>query len=141
MAKLIVPRLRGAYDRLEPVAYTVLRVLAGGMMIQIALGKVLAGEVSRDVELMEQLGLAPAALWAYFVVGVEIFASLALIVGFLTRPAAVMLFVLVTVMLATVLIPRGANYQLGALWFGAFGLIAMRGGDRYSVDRLIGREF
>lgn len=141
MARLIIPRLGGVYDRLEPVAYTVLRVLAGGMMIQIALGKVLAGEVSRDVELMEQLGLAPAALWAYFVVGVEIFASLAIIVGFLTRPAAVMLFVLVTVMLVTVLIPREANYQLGALWFGAFGLIATRGGGRYSVDRLIGREF
>ncbi|MBC9247458.1 DoxX family protein [Paracoccus sp. 11-3] len=141
MTRLIIPQLRGIYDRLEPLAYAVLRVLAGGMMIQIALGKVLAGEVSRDVELMQQLGLVPAALWAYFVVGVEIFASLALILGLLTRPAAVMLFILVTVMLLTVLIPRGANYQLGALWFGAFGLIALRGGGRYSIDRLIGREF
>lgn len=141
MAKLIIPQLRSVYDQLEPLAYTVLRVLAGGMMIQIAFGKVIAGEVSRDVELMQELGFEPATLWAYFVVGVEVFASLAVILGLLTRPAALMLFILVAVMLFTVLIPRGVNYQLGALWFGAFALITTRGGGRYSVDRLIRREF
>ncbi|MBA4489815.1 DoxX family protein [Paracoccus sp. S1E-3] len=114
MPKLIFPQLRGLYEALEPLAYTVLRVLAAAMMMQFGMGKVLSGDVARDIEHMRNLGLAPAA---------------------------VMLFVLVTVMLFAVLIPRGDGYQLGAVWFGAFALIAARGGGKYSLDRLIGREF
>lgn len=141
MNQLIIPALRPIYDRLDPVAYTVLRVLAAGTMMMFGFNKLFVTDVSRDIEHMQNLGLAPAALWAYFVVSVEFFAALGVVIGLLTRPFAVALFGLVTVMLFAVLIPRGEGYQLGAVWWGAFALIAVRGGGRYSVDRLIGREF
>lgn len=138
---LIFPRLRPLYDRLQPLAYTVLRVLAGGMMMQFGFKKLFLTGVGPDLAHMQNLGLEPALVWAYFVVSVEFFASLGVVLGLLTRPFAVMLLGLVTVMLVTVLIPRGEGYQLGLLWWGAFALIATRGGGPYSVDRLIGKEF
>ena len=141
MTKLIFPALQKWYDALDPMAYTALRVLAGGMMLLFGFKKLFITDVSADLVHMQRLGLEPAMAWAYFVVSVEFFASLCVVVGLLTRPFALMLLGLVTVMLVTTLIPRGEGYQLGAVWFAAFALIAVRGGDRFSVDRWIGREF
>ena len=139
---LIIPPLRRLYDFLDPIAFTVLRVLAGLMMMQFGYGKLFgAGDISRDIAHMQNLGLEPAQFWAYFVVGIECFAAAGLILGLLTRPCAVALTILVSVMLVSVLIPRGEGYQLGALWFGAFAYFAVKGGGPISVDRLIGPEF
>ena len=149
---LILPGLRPLYDRLLPMAYTVLRVLAAGMMLQFGFKKLFLTGVGPDLAHMQNLGLEPAIVWAYFVVSVEFFASLgvvlglltrplALVLGLLTRPLALVLLGLVSVMLVTVLIPRGEGYQLGLVWWGAFAVIAMRGGGPYALDRLIGKEF
>ena len=138
---LILPGLRPLYERLLPMAYTVLRVLAAGMMLQFGFKKLFFTGVGPDVAHMQNLGLEPAIVWAYFVVSVEFFASLGVVLGLLTRPFALMLLCLVSVMLVTVLIPRGEGYQLGLVWWGAFAVIAMRGGGPYALDRLIGKEF
>ena len=138
---LIIPGLRKLYDGLRPLTYTLLRIMAAGMMMQFGFKKLFLTGVEPDLAHMHSLGLEPALAWAYFVVSVEFFASLAVVIGLLTRPFAVVLLVLVTVMLATVLIPRGQGYQLGLIWWAAFALIAVHGGGRYSIDRMIGKEF
>lgn len=138
---LILPGLRPLYERLLPMAYTVLRVLAAGMMLQFGFKKLFLTGVGPDLAHMQNLGLEPAIVWAYFVVSVEFFASLGVVLGLLTRPLALVLLGLVSVMLVTVLIPRGEGYQLGLVWWGAFAVIAMRGGGPYALDRLIGKEF
>lgn len=141
MTPLVIPVLKALYERLDPLAYTLLRILAGCLMMQFGFEKLFITDVSRDVVHMQNMGLEPAVAWAYFVVSVEFFAALGVVLGVLTRPFALMLVILVSVMLVAVLIPRGEGYQLGVLWFGAFALIAVRGGGPYSLDRLIGKEF
>ena len=97
--------------------------------------------MSDDVTIFHQLGLEPAVPLAYFTSGLEFFGGLAVAVGFLTRPFAAMLFGELVVILATVVIPSGSNYQLSVVWWGAFLFIAIRGGGRISLDHLLGREF
>jgi len=82
-------------------------------------------------------------VFAYFLGTLEFFGCALLAVGFLTRPIAAMLtfeFVIVTF---CVQMPRGygenVEYTLMLLVMAA--LFAANGGGRYSIDRLIGREF
>jgi len=64
-----------------------------------------------------------------------------LVVGWLTRPTALMIAVEMMVIAVAVDIPRGRGYQLTLLWAAVAFVISWRGGGRWSVDRWIGWEF
>jgi putative oxidoreductase len=138
---LIFPFLSTLYSSLEPWAYAVMRVAAGIMMATFGWQKLFADKMSDDIAIFHQLGLEPAVPLAYFTSGLEFFGGLAVAVGLLTRPFAVMLFGELSVILGTVVIPRATNYQLSVVWWGAFLFIAIRGGGWISLDRLLGKEF
>jgi putative oxidoreductase len=93
-----------------------------------------------DIDIIRQIGFEPPKIWASFVIWLEFLGGIAIAIGLLTRPFAAMFVGLFGVILITVMIPRGVNYQLFALWFAAFFYIALRGGGGMSLDRLIGRE-
>lgn len=138
--KPLIPVLARLYARLEPFGYAFLRLTSGGIMAVFGWTKLFGDGMSRDIELFQRLGLEPAIALAYFTSGLEFFGGLAIAIGLLTRPLAAMLFFQMVVIVAMVMIPRGTGYHLSVVWLGVFLMIALRGGGRISVDRLIGRE-
>jgi putative oxidoreductase len=138
----ILPALARIYTALEPCGYTVLRATSGAMMAAFGWSKLfVAGGMARDIALFHQLGIEPAMPLAYFTSGLEFVGGIMIALGLLTRPVAAMLFVEMLVILIAVMIPRDTGYQLTVVWVGAYLLILLRGGGRYSIDRLLGREF
>lgn len=92
------------------------------------------------------LGLEPGIFWAVLVGSVEFFGGLFLAIGFLTRPVAAAIAILMTVALFQVHLGNGffwtdGGYEYPLMW----GLLALgfvlRGSGAYSIDARIGREF
>ncbi|HWK97307.1 MAG TPA: DoxX family protein [Pseudolabrys sp.] len=141
-SRLILPGLGRLYVALHDLAYAVLRIASGAMLATFGYSKLFAaGGMARDIALFKSLHLWPAAPLAYFTSGLEFFGGLLIALGLLTRPIAAMLTVEFVVIVVMVMIPRGANYQLSVVWLGAFFYLAIRGGGRYSLDRIFGKEF
>ena len=90
-----------------------------------------------------KLGLpAPLALVAGLI---EFFGGVLLAAGFLTRPVAALIMGLMFVAVIQVHLDAGSFWTSGGFEYPLFwGLVAgsfvIRGGGRYSVDALIGRE-
>lgn len=93
---------------------------------------------------MESIGLGPGVLMAALSGSAEFFGGLALILGLLTRPAALVLAVTMLVAIFTVHFSNGLfmsnnGYEFGlALLAGAVSLL-ISGGGRASVDRLLAK--
>jgi putative oxidoreductase len=147
-AKPLIAPLAGLTSTLSEFAEPALRVLAGLMLIPHGAQKLFGWFGGDGVEATGQffatkLGL-PASL-ALLAGLIEVFGGLALALGFLTRPAAVLVVGLMAVAVAFVHLPAGyfwtsGGYEYPLMW-GALALFfAVRGGGRYSVDALIGRE-
>ncbi|MDH0748722.1 DoxX family protein [Pseudomonas sp. GD03842] len=94
---------------------------------------------------MASLGLNPGYLMALLSGSAEFFGGLALFLGLLVRPAAVVLIVMLVVAILSVHIHNGlfmANngYEFGlALLAGAFAVL-FEGAGRVSLDRVIARR-
>lgn len=94
---------------------------------------------------MESIGLGPGVLMAALSGSAEFFGGLALILGLLTRPAALVLAVTMLVAILTVHVSNGLfmsnnGYEFGlALLAGAVSLL-ISGGGRASVDRLLAKH-
>ncbi|MBX3551800.1 MAG: DoxX family protein [Pseudolabrys sp.] len=139
--RLLIPQVAPLYEAIEPFAYALMRLASGLIMANLGWMKLFGGGMARDIELFQQLGLAPAVPLAYFTSGLEFFGGIAVGVGFLTRPLAAMLLGELIVIVLLVMIPRGAGYHLSVVWLGVFLFILIHGGGRISVDRMLGREF
>ena len=92
------------------------------------------------------LGLEPGIVWAGLVGGVEFFGGLFLALGFLTRPVALAITVLMAVAVFRVHLGNGffwtdGGYEYPLMW-GMLALsFVLRGGGGYSIDGRMGREF
>jgi putative oxidoreductase len=77
---------------------------------------------------------------------IEFFGGLLLALGLFTRPVAALIAGMMAVAVVTVHLPAGFFWTNGGYEYPLFwGLVALsfvlRGGGRYSLDALIGREF
>jgi putative oxidoreductase len=94
---------------------------------------------------MAKNGLEPAAGFAYAAIFLETIGAACLIVGLFTRFFAAALAIEMAVAFAVVHLPKGfsagqGGYEYVLLIGIVLFAIAIRGGGRYSVDRLIGKE-
>jgi putative oxidoreductase len=91
---------------------------------------------------MASIGLEPGVLMAALAGSAEFFGGLALILGLLVRPAAVVLALTMIVAIVTVHLPNGlfmANngYEFGLALLAASAGLAIRGAGSASVDHLL----
>ena len=94
---------------------------------------------------MESIGLAPGFLMALLAGSAEFFGGLALIMGFLTRPAALisaftMVIAIFSVHAANGLFMTNNGYEFALTLLAATGALAIQGGGKLSIDSLISHK-
>lgn len=140
--RLIVPTLNRIYALGRPLAETAMRVFAGIALIIHGWPKI--QDPMRMVGMVEGLGFAPGAFWSPLLSVTEFFGGILLVLGLLTRPAAfaTMIVLLTTVYAHWVAMGQGwSGAELSILWSTILLYFVMAGGNRFSVDAIIGRQF
>ena len=147
----IVPALAPLYAKLSRLSYPLIRAATGLTLMPHGAQKLFGWFGGYGLEgtggfFAQNLGLEPGLFWAALVGGVEFFGGLLLVLGLLTRPAALAVAILMAVAVITVHLPNGffwtdAGYEYPLYW-GLIALaIAFKGGAELSLDRALGREF
>jgi putative oxidoreductase len=145
-SRLILPGLGGFYRRLAPLSYALMRFSAGAVLFPHGVQKVFFTPIQRYVDAIAGHGLPLPTVLAYCTYSAELVGSACLALGLFTRVAAVVLWIEMSVIITIFQwqfgyfwTNRGIEYAL--LWWLLCIAIMFRGGGRYSLDRLIGKEF
>lgn len=139
--RLIVPALAPLYAGGHNIVETVLRVVAGALLVTHGYGKIL--NPFGAVGMVEGLGFYPGVFWSPLLAATEFFGGILIAIGLLTRPAsfAAMIVLLVTVYFHGVVLGEGlGGAEKSILWAAIFLFFAIRGGNRHSVDARLSRE-
>jgi putative oxidoreductase len=144
--KLVFPALAGLYHRFSPFSYAFMRFVTGAILVPHGVQKILNTPIAKFAPNIAAKGLPFAEALAYLTYFVESAAAACLAIGLFTRIAAAMIGI---EMLVIVLLfqwqfgyfwtARGYEYAL--LWLLLCLAIFFKGGGRYSIDRIIGKEF
>jgi putative oxidoreductase len=146
--RLIFPGLAGLYQSIAPYSYALIRFVAGAILVFHGYNKLFGGIIGMVAQnVVTPMGLPDPLAWAYFIGILEFFGGIALAVGFLTRPIALLLVVEFIVITFWHLgngynftSPKG-GYEYPLLLLIVCVAIFFRGGGRCSIDRMIGKEF
>ncbi len=108
--ELIVPPLAPLYRALKPFAYPLIRVTAGLLLMPHGAQKLFGWFGGRGLGatadfFATKLGLVPGMFWASLVGATEFFGGLLVVLGLLTRPAAVGVAILMAVAMFPVHLP------------------------------------
>ena len=144
--RLLLPRLESLYGSLSPFSYAFMRFSTGMVLVPHGIAKFFYGGAAATAKgALGGLGPDLSLAVAYGVAAVELFGGLFLAIGLLTRLAALSILIEMIVVVFVILWPNGyfwtkQGYEYGLLW-GLLSLaILVRGGGRYSIDRLLPRE-
>lgn len=147
----IIPALAPLYQNLSRFSVPMMRAIVGLFLMPHGAQKLFGWFGGYGLEgtagfFAGNLGLEPGIFWAALVGSVEFFGGFFLAVGFLTRPVAFAIMILMAVAIQTIHFNNGfywtdGGYEYPLMW----GLLALgfvlRGGGDYSIDNRIGREF
>jgi len=131
--------------RLSDLAPLVLRVVLGALMLAHGYQKVMSGP-ARFGELLAGLGVPVPTVMGYVVTYTELVGGALLVIGLLSRLAALALTVDLVVAIALVKVNvgliagrgMGAGAELDLAYIAGFLAILLGGPGRFSLDRLIG---
>jgi len=145
--RLIFPSLGALYEIFAPASYSFMRFATGAVLVPHGIQKIMLGTaVALAPNIEKNMGVPLPLLWAYLAVFAESVAAICLAIGLFTRLAALIIWIEMGVIIiffqwqfGYFWTQRGIEYAL--LWWLLCLAIFFRGGGRYSVDRLIGREF
>ncbi len=163
--RLYLPALRPIYARLSAYTEDVLRIVTGGIMIphgyEHFFGRQTLPEWFTGVEpqaapqfgaglepfagFLASEGYEPAYFLALLITFVQLFGGILLVIGLFTRlaAAAFAIFLFVSIFQVAGLYGYWGNVgglELPLLWCVASLIFVARGGGRFSVDYLIGKE-
>lgn len=143
--RLVFPALAGVYEKLAPFGPTLARVSLGLILVPHGYAKLFQDDAVNASRNFVNFGWAYPLAWAYFIGVLEFFGGLMLAAGLLTRLVALATAIEMAVISFAVLYPswswgrRGMEY---ALFMGLIAIsVLLRGGGRYSLDRLLRKEF
>jgi putative oxidoreductase len=144
--RLLIPALGGLYDTFAPFAYPLMRFSTGAILLPHGVNKLLTGALAGQVASIDRRGLPFAFLLGVLTIFTESVSAACLALGLFTRIAALMIWIEMAVIITVYQwqfgyfwTSRGDEFAL--LWLLLCTAILFRGGGRYSLDRLIGREF
>jgi putative oxidoreductase len=144
--RLVFPGLAGLYRRFSPFSYALMRFATGAILVPHGIQKTLNVPIAKFVPNIAAKGLPFAEALAYLTYFAESAAAACLAIGLLTRVAAA---IIGTEMLVIVFVFQwqfgyfwtNRGYEYALLWAVLCIAIFFKGGGRYSIDRLIGKEF
>ncbi len=127
---------------------------AGALLLRIPVGVVLAAHGAQKLfgwfggygleatgQWMESVGFAPGFLMALLAGSAEFFGGLALILGLLTRPAAIVaaftMLMAMTVHWSNGLFGANNGYEFALVLFAASASLIFQGGGKLALDNLI----
>jgi putative oxidoreductase len=145
-AKLIFPGLAGFYGRFSPFSYAFMRFATGIILVPHGVAKILNTPISKFAPNIAAKGLPFAEGLAYLTYFAESVAAACLAIGLFTRIAAAIVSIEMLVIVILFQWQFGyfwtaRGYEFALLWTLLCIAIFFKGGGRYSVDRLIGKEF
>jgi putative oxidoreductase len=147
-SRLLIPGLAGLYESVAPYSYAAIRFIAGAILIYHGYGKLFVSGVAPVAQhVVAPLGLPAPMAWAYLLGILEFFGAIALALGFLVRPIALMLtieFIIITAWHwhnGYVFASPGGGYEYPLLLTIIYAAIFFRGAGRCSIDRMLGKEF
>jgi putative oxidoreductase len=141
--KLIFPGLAGFYATMEPIAYTITRVVFGAIMIMHGWPKWTRGADAIGTAFANNYGLP--RWFAMLAIFFEVVGGAALVLGLATRFFASALAIELLIAMFAAHFAKGFSVGGGGyeyvmfLGFVSF-YIAIRGGGPYSADAKIGKE-
>jgi len=141
----LVPPLARLTDALSPFAYPLIRIAAGALLMPHGWQKLFDGRLQGTADFMASIGLEPALALATYIALLELVGGAMLVLGLLTRLIAAQVIGFMAVATFMVLWDKGFFWIQGgfeySLLLGILAIaIAIKGGGRYSLDRVIGRE-
>lgn len=147
--KPIVPALGAIESALSPFAELLVRVIAGLLLVPHGAQKLFGWFGGYGIDATGQFFATKLGLPSSFALLaglIEFFGGLMLAAGLATRAVAALVFALMAVAVLQVHLQTGFFWTSGGyeypLFWGVVALsFAIRGGGRYSLDALIGREF
>jgi len=144
--RLIVPGLARLYRPLAPLGYAFMRFAAGAVLFPHGIQKVFFSPLPRYVENIAAHGLPLPYFLALCTFFAESVGAACLALGLFTRLAALLIWIEMTVIITVFQWHFGyfwtnRGYEYALLWWLLCIAIFFRGGGRYSLDHLIGKEF
>ncbi len=144
--RLFIPGLARLYEAFSPYSYAFMRFCTGAVLFPHGWDKVFHGDMVKQAAGIAAHGVPAPMLFAYAVTATEFFSAAFLAIGLFTRLAALTIWIEMAVISTVWLSANGyfwtnRGYEYALLWLLLCTAIFFRGGGRYSVDRLIGREF
>ena len=139
---LIIPGLQSLYSAVSPLVTLYMRVIAGVAFMVHGWPKI--NNPMGAVGMVESIGFYPGSLWSPLLAGTEFIGGLLLVLGLLTRPAAVATscVLLVTTYFHWIFKSEGyGGAETSLLWLGLTMYFAAHGGGRFSLDRMLGKQF
>ena len=144
--RLYFPGMARVYRGLAPYAYAIMRFSTGAVLVPHGVQKILMGSLPGLSANIDKAGLPMPLLLAGLTIFSESVAAVCLAIGLFTRIAAAIIWVQMAVIIVFFQWKFGyfwtnRGYEYALLWWLLCGAIFFRGGGKYSVDRLIGKEF
>jgi putative oxidoreductase len=141
--RLLIPQLRGFYDRAEPISWLLIRLTAGLMLIPHGWPKLMMGISATANMALVKRGIQPAEPLAVILIAIETLGGLCIALGLFTRFWAAAAVIEMCVIVYHHLpnfgwTARGYEYPL--FWGLILLAILLRGGGPYSLDRKLSRE-
>jgi putative oxidoreductase len=141
---LMAAGLRGFYDSTADIAYTLMRIAIGSIILMHGWVKVKGGAAG-VAAFMAKSGLEPGIAFAYAAMFLETVGAVCIILGLFTRLFAAALAIEMAIAFIFVHGPKGfaagqGGFEYVLLLGIVFLVIAIRGGGPYSVDRVFGNE-
>jgi putative oxidoreductase len=141
--RLVIPTLAPFYDWSRDLSWLVVRLTAGGILLQHGISKLMYSSISGFAAgSLARRGIEPAVPLAYVVFFLETIGAICIMLGVLTRVFAAALGIEFLLITFVAHFPNGfgwtrpgGGWEYPLFWGLIFLAIGLRGGGPYSLDR------